>query len=65
MFSIESPPPCAAADAAAVGVAGVAAVAGADGAVAAHRALGVRPARVRRARVKPASRRIIILCTAV
>ena len=48
-----------------VRVAGVAAVAGADGAVAAHRALGVRPARVRRARVKPASRRIIILYTAV
>ena len=36
-----------------VGVSGVAAVAGADGAVAAHRALRVRAARVRRAGVKP------------
>ena len=46
---------CAAADAAAVGVAGVAAVAGADRTVAAHGALRVGPARVRRARVEPVS----------
>ena len=46
-----------------VGVAGVAAVAGADRPIAAHGALRVGPARVRRAGVKPLSRNMVSLCS--